>query len=303
MVISILTPQYPHLPIATDTGSSDLWIISDACFSCNQVVPFYPQSTFLPVSGLSALLYYGDSLTGTHAFGLIGKDTVDIAGLALEDQYFAAINDTNTNVTDTGAAGIFGLGFAVNRYIPSLSTRERTFLNPIRSVLWRELFPTVSRREVQSDSYTVLRDARNIPSPELSRSDFPDLTSIALGYRGVNPHPDNGVFNTSVRVHFQSSSPPPSFTHTLSSSFAKTGPFIGRLVATSSIAAPQFTITLQRDTVDVGGNTGLLSIGELPTGIDERNLTWARVRTYSVHEGGLPPPANSPGEVNSRFFE
>lgn len=174
---------------------------------------------------------------------------------------------------------------------------------PIRSVLWRELFPTVSRREVQSDSYTT-RSARSIPSPQLSRSDFPDLSPIALGYPGENPHPDDGVFNTSVRVHSQFLSlPPPSFTHTLFSSFAKTGPFIGRLVATSSISAPQFTITLQRDTVDVGGNAGLLSIGEFPTGIDERNLTWAKVRTYSVHEGGLPPPANSPGEVNSCFFE
>ncbi len=60
-------------------------------------------------------------MTRTHALGEIGQDTVDLAGLVLQDQYIAAINDTNTSVLDTGGAGIFGLGFPVNRYAPSPS--------------------------------------------------------------------------------------------------------------------------------------------------------------------------------------
>jgi len=102
-------------PLVLDTGSSDLWVISDACIgNCAASIPLYPQSTFQPTS-LNAKLNYGDSSTGTHAYGPIGKDTVGLAGLTLEDQYFAAINNTNTTVLETGSAGIFGLGFPINR--------------------------------------------------------------------------------------------------------------------------------------------------------------------------------------------
>lgn len=65
--------------------------------------------------GLDATLVYGDSQTGTHARGIIGYDAVSLAGFTLQDQYFAAINDTNTSVVQTGCSGIFGLGFPLNR--------------------------------------------------------------------------------------------------------------------------------------------------------------------------------------------
>ena len=54
---------------------------------------------------------YGDSHTGTHASGPIGKDRAGLATLSVADQYFAAISDTNTTVLETGSAGIFGIGF------------------------------------------------------------------------------------------------------------------------------------------------------------------------------------------------
>lgn len=105
-------------PVVLDTGSADLWVISDACTSnCSaQGVPLYPTATF-QATGLDASLIYGDSRTGTHALGPIGKDTVGLAGLVMEGQYFAAVNNTNTSVSKTGSAGIFGLGFPVNRCV------------------------------------------------------------------------------------------------------------------------------------------------------------------------------------------
>lgn len=104
--------------LVLDTGSADLWVISDACTgNCStQGVPLYPQATFQP-TGLDAKLLYGDSSTGTHAYGPIGKDTVGLAGLTMDGQYFAAVNSTNTSVMKTGSAGIFGLGFPINRCV------------------------------------------------------------------------------------------------------------------------------------------------------------------------------------------
>jgi hypothetical protein len=82
------------------------------CFST--AVPLYPLTSFQP-SGLDVRLEYGDSLTGTFAQGLVGMDVIDLAGLRLQNQYLAAISETNTNVVQSGSAGVFGLGFPVNR--------------------------------------------------------------------------------------------------------------------------------------------------------------------------------------------
>jgi hypothetical protein len=60
-------------------------------------------------------MQYGDSQTGTFARGVIGNDSVDLAGMTMHNQYFAAVNTTNTSVMDVNAAGILGLGFPVNR--------------------------------------------------------------------------------------------------------------------------------------------------------------------------------------------
>ncbi|TCD60835.1 hypothetical protein EIP91_009424 [Steccherinum ochraceum] len=195
-------------PLVFDSGSADLWVISDACTgSCTAGVPLYPQSTFQP-SGMDVHLLYGDSHTGTHAIGPIGKDRAGLAGLNTNDQYFAAITDTNTTVLDTGSAGIFGIGF------------------PPISVLWRQLL----QAELKQNPPSAQSHAKRVEPPVLAA-------------------------------------------------------------------------TLQRDTVDVGGNVGQLSIGALPNGISDDALTWAPLRAYTVAEGGLPPPPDAPSEVYPLVWE
>jgi hypothetical protein len=54
---------------------------------------------------------------------------------------------------------------------------------------------------------------------------------------------------------------------------------------------------LQRDTIDVSGNNGALTIGKLPQGIDNSSLTWVPVRLYTPGDGGLSPPSFAPDEV------
>lgn len=96
----------------------------------------YPQSSF-KYSGVDVALLYGDSSTGTFAQGAIGEDTVDLAGLTLDNQFFAAINRTNTSIAEAGSAGIFGLGFPVNRSVSlsvSLAFGELCFTDVFMTV-------------------------------------------------------------------------------------------------------------------------------------------------------------------------
>ena len=98
------------LPLLLDSGSSDLWTIADTCKgNCTHGLPIYPHKSF-KYSGVDARLFYGDTASmsrpsfrfssllltpntaGTYAFGPVGKDTVDVAGVAIQNQYFAAIS-------------------------------------------------------------------------------------------------------------------------------------------------------------------------------------------------------------------
>ena len=62
---------------------------------------------------------------------------------------------------------------------------------------------------------------------------------------------------------------------------------IPRLVAQGTLTYPMFTITLQRDSVDICRNMGAMSLGELPGGVKNDSLTWVKVRGYTTAEGLL----------------
>ena len=63
----------------------------------------------------------------------------------------------------------------------------------------------------------------------------------------------------------------------------------------NGLMSPMFAITLQRNTIDVGG---MLSVGEMPSGVSEDKLTWVPLRNYTADEGGMPGPPDSPNEVS-----
>ncbi|KAJ7879107.1 aspartic peptidase domain-containing protein [Mycena leptocephala] len=103
-----------------DTGSSDLWVISSNCVA--NMCAKSKGTTRLPaqsltLTGANVTMRYGDSQTGTFASGPIAMETVSIAGVAIDNQLFAAIDDTTNSVVQFGAAGIFGLGFPTESQI------------------------------------------------------------------------------------------------------------------------------------------------------------------------------------------
>ncbi|KAI8978756.1 acid protease [Trametes punicea] len=103
-----------------DTGSSDLWVMSTDCHTkqCQQSTspPYDATKTFRP-SGNTVTLHFGDSTTGTHATGPVGRDTVTLAALTLENQTLAAVDDTDNSAVTNGGAGIMGLGFFAQSFV------------------------------------------------------------------------------------------------------------------------------------------------------------------------------------------
>ncbi|KAI0754817.1 aspartic peptidase domain-containing protein [Daedaleopsis nitida] len=175
----------------------------------------YNTKTFKP-SGGDVTLQYGDSTTGTHASGPVGRDTVTLAALTLQDQTVAAVDDTDNTAVSNGGAGIMGLGFPSQSFVQAAAINAE-FNNP--------------------------------------------------------PGTDTFVAQT------------PNY-----------GPVIPRMVLADMIDDPLFSITLQRDTIDVGGR-GQITIGQLPDDVDEDAITWVPVRLYEASEGGLTAPSFAPNEV------
>ncbi|TCD64132.1 hypothetical protein EIP91_004513 [Steccherinum ochraceum] len=202
-----------------DTGSSDLWVMSDQCTTgtCDSStsVPYITQPNRR--SGGEVHMKFGDSKTRTHAAGPVVFDTVSVAGISMADQPFAAINETDSSAVLNGGAGIFGLGF------PSQSLVEAAVIN--------------------------------------NKFDKPETTDVF-------------VANT-----------------------ASAGPLIARMAMSGELEQPMFAITLQRSTVDIGGNEGALTVGRLPTGVDNSSLTWVPVRLYGPAHGGQDPPSFAADEV------
>ncbi|KAJ4480702.1 aspartic peptidase domain-containing protein [Lentinula edodes] len=244
-----------------DTGSSDLWIIVDNSSGF--------RSTTYPIS-----LLYGDSRTGTHASGVIGIDSVAVASLELKTQIFAAINDTNTSVLETGCVGILGLGF------------------PVNSALFLEMFEkeiydhsnyndkTNAETEFNSNSKHFARRDSSFPNERFfNRRTFPDLskyggTSEDQQEQDANNQDNQDNIQSKKNNRRHSSTAPSPWTPRLLAAFNVSGPPIWRIVTGApgqqqnqsqdiTNTRPMFSVSLQRvtNTGDSYGNGDIFRPG------------------------------------------
>ncbi|PPQ69082.1 hypothetical protein CVT26_003557 [Gymnopilus dilepis] len=100
--------------VALDTGSADLWLVSDNCTTTTcKAVPRYPldhqSQTFSSVND-NATVFKAQYADGTFASGFVAKETIQLANISLANQVFGIITDSNVSLTDQ-TSGIMGLGF------------------------------------------------------------------------------------------------------------------------------------------------------------------------------------------------
>lgn len=126
-----------------DTGSSDLWVVTDACTAstCSFSAGLTPYSlaNFQP-TGQDFIVQYLDQ---NSASGPIGTDSVSLAGLTLQGQYFGAANVSDATSSSSGLAGLLGLGFPCNSNLWSISSQAMSPADIIPS--FATMGPFVSR--------------------------------------------------------------------------------------------------------------------------------------------------------------
>ena len=215
---------------------------------------------------------YGMALYRQQSLSLIGQD-VDLM-----------YGDSHTGTHASGPIGTDTVGVAglsvPNQYLAAIIDTNTSVLEagstgilglgfPPVSVIWRQLLgsdlkgpvPTFLKRDVQYG-------ARTIPSLEFLNMSHPSKRQ------------DGSAQYASAM-----------------DSFSTIGPLFTRLVTLKLLSRPLVVTTLQRYTVSLSGNAGTLSLGALPYGLTDDDLTWVPIRGYRAIEGGLPPSPEAPNEV------
>lgn len=105
--ITIGTPPQ-SFRVLFDSGSSSLWVPSTDCVDCgNHNMYNSAQSTSYVENGDPFSIGYGSgSLTG-----YLATDTLTVGGLTIQNQTFAAANQTSEFFTNLNSDGLMGLGF------------------------------------------------------------------------------------------------------------------------------------------------------------------------------------------------
>ncbi|KAF9088184.1 hypothetical protein BGX23_007577 [Mortierella sp. AD031] len=111
-----------------DTGSSDMWVPSQACVTnvCLTLVRYNntASTTYRP-EGKAFDVKYGD---GSHVSGVTALDTVLISGTKIANQSFGLAAVDDSTIAKRGVEGVIGLGFGAVANIKGFSTIVETMI-------------------------------------------------------------------------------------------------------------------------------------------------------------------------------
>ena len=132
-IIGLGTPvQYFNVDF--DTGSSDLWVVSELCdtscdeYNLTRYDPF-ASSTFVEMEESFEVEYAdGELMQGKHA-----RETLNWAGYEVTDQIFAQVTHLNDYSMCVEEDGIFGLAFS--------SISSHNFTSPVKNAVDKNVLP------------------------------------------------------------------------------------------------------------------------------------------------------------------
>ncbi|KZT25130.1 acid protease [Neolentinus lepideus HHB14362 ss-1] len=106
--VAIGTPPV-SFNVILDTGSSDLWVADSACEIGCKSVPTFTASQSSTFKNLSKPfnIQYGSG----QAAGILGQDTVQMAGFSVANQAFGVCNDVSSGLLNNPVSGLLGLAW------------------------------------------------------------------------------------------------------------------------------------------------------------------------------------------------
>ncbi|THU83470.1 aspartyl protease [Dendrothele bispora CBS 962.96] len=106
------------LNVILDTGSSDLWVVTEQCRTCSRGTPLFNtgSSSSVKLSSQTTNIRYGSG----EVDGSLAADTVEMGGFTIDQQVLLAVDQTSQDLLTGSVSGIMGLAFS------SLSSTEST---------------------------------------------------------------------------------------------------------------------------------------------------------------------------------
>lgn len=134
-----------------DTGSSDLWVLSNAIPGASggnrKTFDQTKSRTFKPMQGATFQISYGD---GSAAAGGVGMDMIDVGGAMTLQAIEVADKVTSSFLEDQNNSGLMGLAFSnLNTVKPQ---KQKTFFENIKASLPMPLF-TADLRKGSAGTY------------------------------------------------------------------------------------------------------------------------------------------------------
>ncbi|EPQ56668.1 aspartic peptidase A1 [Gloeophyllum trabeum ATCC 11539] len=106
--VAIGTPPV-SFNVILDTGSSDLWVADNACVTGCKNVPKFQSSQSSTFKNMSKPfnIQYGSG----EAAGILGSDTVQMAGFSVANQVFGVCNAVSSGLLNNPVSGLLGLAW------------------------------------------------------------------------------------------------------------------------------------------------------------------------------------------------
>ncbi|RCH90796.1 Type I transmembrane sorting receptor [Rhizopus azygosporus] len=126
-IVKVGTPGV-DLRLDFDTGSSDSWFASTLCTNCGSSQRRYDpsKSKTYKKDGRKWSIRYGD---GSSSNGILGKDTVNLGGLAIKQQTIGIAQRESLKFASGTVDGLLGLGFGSLSTVEGIKTPVENLIN------------------------------------------------------------------------------------------------------------------------------------------------------------------------------